>query len=361
MGKGKRYFKPNDLCFSEVYGDGIYTFTGDFITDPFGTAGDEATSPILINTLTGDTFFARRVGGSERSLAQCRDRILHPADRRHIVWPADMIKLKDEQAESFGLFVAHNYRVAPADQGFDRYALLFPCGGWPSVINATDCIADFDQLTWRDPKVRKVAISIVAGIEAINRSGYVYCDIHPSRIFFKDDDSVFLDYSNLVYSLSDTISPEANFLCAPLEGEYPIEFAEPAYVNRKDQSKRALDLQSQNYSISALLFYLFFGRYPYDGRLLDGVADNDLHSHYAKFKKYHSLPIFIFDPEDTQNALGIFTHEQQLIQLWQELPQTLRDFFLQALQKNSAMRMADVPAPSAGMWLQHLAEIDWPA
>lgn len=359
MNGSKHYLAPSDLCFSEIYGNGVYTFTGDFSADPFGSTDDEATSPILTNMLTGESFFARRFGCDDEILSRYRHWLLHPADRRYIVWPADMVILNDEQAEMFSLFVTHNYRVQPVEHKLDRHALLFPCNGWPMMIGATERFMDFDQLTWRNPEVRKLAINIVSAIEAINRSGYIYCDIHPSRIFFRDDDSVLLDHSNLVYGLGDTIAPYAAVVCSPADGEYPIEFAEPAYVNRKEQSGRYLDLQSQNYSLCALLFYLFLGRYPYDGRLLDGAADNDPHSHYAKFQKYHDLPIFIFDPDDTQNALGIFAHEQQLIQLWQDLPQVLKAPFISTLQKNSAMRVDNVSAPSAGMWLQYLTQADW--
>lgn len=361
MSNGKQqYLTTSDLCFSEIYGGGVYTFSRAFSADPLGSADDEAASPILTNILTGETFFARRFGGDDKSIARYRHRLLHPADQRCVVWPADMVALDDEQAEYFSLFVAHNYRALPAEHKLDRHALLFPCNGWPTVVSATERFADLDQLTWRDPQVRKLAANIVSAIEGVNRSGYIYCDIHPSRIFFKDDDSVLLDHSNLVYSLADTVAPDAAVVCSPTDGEYPIEFAEPAYVNRDERDGRCLDMQSQNYSLCAMLFYLFFGRYPYDGRLLDGAADDDPYSHYAKFQKYHSLPIFIFDPNDPQNALGTFAHEQQLMQLWQDLPQLLKDHFVSVLRKDSAMRADDCLAPSAGMWLQYLDQADWP-
>ena len=71
------------------------------------------------------------------------------------------------------------------------------------------------------------------------------------------------------------------------------------------------------------------------------------------------MPVSIFDPQDTQNALGAFDEEQQVIDLWTELPQPLKDMFITTLRQENAERTTAVNNPTPSMWLKCFREIGW--
>ena len=101
------------------------------------------------------------------------------------------------------------------------------------------------------------------------------------------------------------------------------------------------------------------GQYAYDGRLLTGYADDTIQTHYVKFRDYHKMPVFIFDPKDDQNALGAFFEEQQVIDLWNELPDALKTLFIQTLSQGNAERTTSVNNPTPSMWLKTFEELGW--
>ena len=90
---------------------------------------------------------------------------------------------------------------------------------------------------------------------------------------------------------------------------------------------------------------LFFGQYCYDGRLLTGYVDDSIQKHYVKFRDYHKMPVFIFDPQDQQNALGAFDEERQVIELWEECPKILQELFIMTLSQSNAERNGKVVNP----------------
>lgn len=224
------------------------------------------------------------------------------------------------------------------------------------MINGIRKLAQISHLSWKNPEIRNMSVQILQAIDSVNKCGYAYEDIHLSRIFFRSDGTVYLNFSNLVYSFEDFISEEATIFCRAEAGEYPIEFAEPAYVRGIQKS---FDFNTQNYSLCALLFYLFFGQYCYDGRLLTGYVDDSIQAHYVKFRDYHKMPVFIFDPNDSQNALGAFDEEQQVIELWEECPQMLRELFTMTLSQSNAERCGEVINPPPATWLRCFKQLGW--
>lgn len=341
-----QYYAPGELYFSAIFGGGIYRRTGEMVPDPLAGGGDaQPTAPLLVSLRTGETFFPKLLGPN--SARRCREQILSPAPRAHILWPSDLLHLDPAQRADCGLTVAGS-RPAPESQPAD--ALLFPWGDYPAMVPARRMLDRLEAVNWRSPQVRRMAVEIVRGLEELNRGGYCYGDIHPSRIRFLDSGGVFFDYSNLVFSL------RAPAVDLPQVEDCPVEFAEPALI--QGRIPRA-DLHTQNYSLCALLFYLFLGRYPYDGRLLTGYLDDTPQQHYVKFRDYHKMPVFIFDPDDTQNSLGAFWEERQVIALWEELPQSLRELFIPTLGRENALRTAPVNNPTPSAWLRAFRELGW--
>ena len=189
--------------------------------------------------------------------------------------------------------------------------------------------------SWKNKKIQQMAIEIARRIQSINESGYLYLDFHLSRLFFSQDGRLYLNFSNLIFpdrnkqqwAEEDFFDMEA---CS-----YPVEFAEPAIVQGK---QKYFDYSSQNYSMAAMFFYLMFGRYAYEGRLMDGYVDDSERAHYEKFRDYHKMPVFIFEPEDDSNALGLFADEQRIVELWKDAAPALRDLFLRAMCQKTAVR-----------------------
>lgn len=362
---GKGYIQPEELLFSCIFGGGVYKETGQYVQDPIG--GDDGKghlSPLLKNVITGEEFFIKRLDCSDFMYNRYRDRILKPPKRNHILWPTDMIMLGSAQMDKCNLTVEQEYSDASTqneEQNGIR-ALLFPYAGYPKRINAIRRLGEIGQKNWKNASVRKIAVKILEAIDEINRCGYIYGDIHLSRIFFDERNEVYFNFSNLVFSYADTYSDEAEIICSMQTNSYPIEFADPSIIQGK---QRVIDFQAQNFSLCSLLFYLFFGRYAYDGLLLDDHRydgdDRDLSSprHYIKFREYHKMPVFIFDSRDTRNELGVFDEEQQIIDLWQECPGELKDLFASTLKQENAERTIHYDNPTPRNWLNCLNSIGW--
>lgn len=354
MSAGK-YRVPGDLYYSVIYGDGIYEWNGEKVQDPLGgDRGEGRTSPLLTNLNTGENFFLKRLPEDMRD--RLRTQVLTPPRNEHVLWPSDMVHLDEEQRKACSLFVAQEYSPISAEEQNGTDALLFAYGGYPRMVDGLRRLSQVESPSWKVREVRSMAVEIARALESLNRSGYFYTDIHLSRIYFSDTGSVYLDFSNLIYSFQDSVGRAADMVCRVEQGGYPLEFADPALVRGLTPH---VDFHSQNYSLCALFFYLFLGRHPYDGRLLTGYVDDTLQGHYVKFRDYHKMPVFIFDPEDTKNGLGAFWEEQQVIELWEELPGKLQEMFIQTLRQENAERAKPVNNPTPSTWLQCFRELGW--
>ena len=357
--KPKGYYSQNDLSYSTVYGSGIYEWTGQYVQDPLrGDNGQGHRSPLLTNVITGEQFFMKRLNCNDKVQNCYRERILTPPINTHILWPSDMINLTDEQQADCSLFVAQEYTPTPTPSAerAGSSALLFPYGGYPPVINGIRKLSQISSPNWKVKEVRNMAVEIAKALESINKCGYFYTDIHLSRVYFNEDESVYLDFSNLIFSLKKARGDSEIETCHLEPSEYPVEFADPAVIRGLIPN---VDFHSQNFSVCALFFFLFLGQYPYDGRLLTGYADDTIQAHYVKFRDYHKMPVFIFDPKDKQNALGAFFEEQQVIDLWAKLPRALKTMFIKTLRQENAERTIPVNNPTPSMWLKCFQDIGW--
>lgn len=317
---GKKLKKDsNRYIYSFIYGNGIYELTGLMTENPMG--GDMGLrSPVLRNVISGETYFVKRADLPYKKRKEFEKRILSPTHSKNILWPCDMVDLYDMDI-GCDLFVDHKYTdiQTPVDQRKGSVGLLFPSNGYPNLEFGERHIFSIEHLSWKNPQVRKIAYELVRAFEIINREGYVYADMNFSRFYFDEYERVYLDFSNLIVSMKDMMSPDAVDLCAVDidNAEYPIEFAEPALYNKDFEY---IDFNTQNYSLAAMLFYLFTGRYAYDGRLMSGYLDTSIMNHYVKFKNYMKLTKFVFDPEDTENEPAGFLGVEEVIALWEEMP-----------------------------------------
>ena len=248
-------------------------------------------------------------------------------------------------------YVEHTFGL-PTDEIKNHTAgdtvLLFPYKNYGIAKTAADELKEVKKISWKEPRIRELLFRIPEAFRKLNEAGYLNMDFDFSHLYIRDDKSIMFEYTNLMMPLKATPAQGREALC---RGEYPYEFAEPALVQG---TLKLPDLDMQNYSLTAMLFYLMIGRMPYDGPLLLGLTDNNEVEHEHRYEVYHKTPVFIFDPQDSSNHLGEFAADQKVIDLWEELPEQIRELFTQTLTQQNALRKREVSNPSPAQWLECL-------
>lgn len=346
------YAKEIDLLYSEVYGRGVYQYTGRYVQNPLGgDDGSNQTAPLLENMITKEYYFPKllnRCVGSREHYIRC---VLNPPDRKNILWPEDLVDWRGKS------ITACKMTVEPIIDKQDCQAVLFPYGGYPRMTSIARLLERSDAVNWKNQRIRSVLVQIAEGVEVLNRDHYLYMDFDLNRLFILNEGGMYFDFSGLLLETDTVEAKRSGRWERNWAKRLPVEFAEPAIIQGKLEIP---DRRSQNYSLAALFFSLMFGRYPYDGSLMDGYSDRTAEEHVRKFQDYHKLPIFIFDPEDTSNQLGDFTHEQEIVRLWEECPDMIRRMLTRALQQASAERCIEDHNPTPGAWIECFRSLGWP-
>ena len=351
--KNSGYMKSEELYYSALYGGGVYQAADVMVRDPLCVESARK-SPLLKNVLTGELVFCRQIRLPTLSAwRDCVERILDPPDQSAILWPVDLLQLSCNQVAGSGIVdQVYGPNGTPLEAGQGGMVAAFHYAGFDRVVDSFEKLAKAGEKSWKNGVIREIAVQLVDTIATLNREGLVYNDFHFSRIFFLNGETLYLDYSNLAQPRRIRSQSGAGLA----DGRYPIEFADPSVIR---EVVSCVDEQSQNYSLCAMLFYLFFGQYAYDGRLMAGYADDSAENHYIKFRDYHKMCVFVFDPSDTSNSLGIFGDEEPTIALWEEAPEVLRNLFIRTLREGSAMRADGMRRPSATEWQRCFDGLGW--
>lgn len=359
--KKSGYERGEDLYYSTIFGNGVYRLTGTVVRDPFGV-DQETQAPVLENIFSGEMFFYRRIYLDNPALLPYYERrIMSCPDRTTIFWPSDLLRVPAYHSRDCNLFVDNQYtaRKLPPQERQGDLGVLFPCFALHRAINTVQIIRELRnerKLDWKNDSVRTLVIKFARAFDRLNRNGLIYNDVHFSRLYLVDEKEIYFDYSNLAFSREDLKLSETIPDWLKTDSNYPIEFADPAVVQG---IAAAPDFRSQNYSMCAMFFYMLFGQFPYDGRLLDGYIDNSNNTHYVKFRDYHKMPVFIFDPSDPSNELGAFDEEAEIIALWEEADPKLKALFISVLSEDNATRKTRGSNPSALDWLKCFQSIGW--
>lgn len=365
MGR-KVYYDTDMLCHSLISGRGVYEATGAPERVPVGTTPESASGIPLRNIFSSEYFFIKRLPLRGAMPETIRTRILNPPDCSCILWPSDLIRLKEDSPAQTDIRAANTYDELcpppPADSA--EYGLLFPYRDYPPADPLDYLLSRVERSGghgWQNAHVRSIAVHLTETLQALNRSRYCYFDLTPSRVLVDENDGVFLDYSPLAIPRWELESANAalreeNLTLRP--SEYPLEFAEPALVQGVC---RQADERMQNYSLAAFLFWLLFGAYAYDGRLMEYYPDRDAMEHYTKFRQYHKKPVFVFDPDDPSNRLGAMDMEsdQGAMRLWEAAPEKLKETFLAILREDNAVRSVPNRCLTPAGWLQLFASLGW--
>lgn len=157
------------------------------------------------------------------------------------------------------------------------------------------------------------SLHLVDSFKRLHDKGLCYRDISFGNVFFdhKTGDVFICDNDNIAHETAD----DSGVLGTP-------RFMAPEIVVGTGRPNVASDL----YSLSVLLFYLFFVHHPLEGKREAEIRCFDLP---AMTKLYGTHPVFIFNPEDASNRPMPKHHENALI-YWEIYPRYLKDLFTRA-------------------------------
>lgn len=163
----------------------------------------------------------------------------------------------------------------------------------------------------------EAAIKICVSFRMLHNKGYSYQDLNDGNFFINPASGDILICDN------DNIAPSGENM--GILGK--CRYMAPEIVT----GKKLPDTQSDRFSLSVILFLLFFNNHPLEGEAISSCPCMT-EKHEKKF--YGNSPLFIYDPTDASNrpVRGIHIN---VIQLWPQFPQYVRDIFVSQFSKET--------------------------
>ncbi len=168
-----------------------------------------------------------------------------------------------------------------------------------------------------DPSFRSLATAgrhLAQAFLDLHAQGLCYRDISFGNVFFDPDTGAIQVCDNDNVTI-DNSAADGGVLGTP-------RFIAPEVV----RGEAAPSTQTDLFSLSVLLFYLFHIHHPLEGQLEAEIKCFDLP---AMNRLYGSEPLFIFDPDDDSNRPVPGLHDNALA-YWPLYPQALRELFIRA-------------------------------
>lgn len=170
------------------------------------------------------------------------------------------------------------------------------------------------------------AMKICDGFMMLHRFGYSYQDLNDGNFFIDPQTGDVLICDN------DNVMPQ---------GEKSGIMGKARYMAPEIVAGGIPDKYSDRFSLSVILFMLFFANHPFEGAKV--VACPCMTESYEK-KFYGSEALFIYDPTDKSN-LPVRGIHQNVIRRWPVFPQILRGTFVEEFSKeklqNPSTRMIE--------------------
>lgn len=352
-----KYYTEEDIFFSRINGQGIYEATGNYVEPEIRYESDGGQCIELKNIITGEVFFGKTVFTDEiGSLWQYITSIIHSDDSDLVNWPKDIVDIPSEKHSNNTVYVPIEYvnaekRKIQFGDAKKKQLVLFKPGFRGDSITIEEHLKHIGKMNYDNPSIKTLIKGILEAFISLNSKGYIYIDFDFRRMRLRSEGRVAFDYSDLLYYLP----PESDTKYVISRGGYPVEFMESNIVSGNG---RYADEHIQNYSLAALLFYLMYGRYPYDGKRLAGESDTSKLEHKNKFAVYHKVAEFIFD-ENKNNALSATLSESDTVKLWNRTPEKIKEMFENILCHENAMREIDesgIGNLNANSWMKVLQE-----
>lgn len=159
----------------------------------------------------------------------------------------------------------------------------------------------------------RAAYNLTNGYEKLHSMGYSYRDISFGNLFFDPatGDVLICDNDNVAANGVDNSSVYGT-----------PRFMAPEIVIGKAKPSRNTDL----FSLSVLLFYMFMMGHPLEGKLEADIKCMDIH---AMNKLYGTNPVFVYDPVNKTNR-PVKGYQDNVLIFWDLYPQIIRDLFTQS-------------------------------
>ena len=296
---------PKEYMTSILYDYNIYFDTGRTIDTI-----SQNSAKLLQHVKSKDEFYI--VKASDLLLLQSMenlfDIVAYPANRSFF-WPVDVVK----------------------DDKGGQFFFVFPFRYEAKRVALSDLSKDENYLGVEKDYIKPILINIVDAFQSLYENGYIY--------YIWDDNIIYCNRNDnsILMPFSDKLSVGLNSSRTLGKNEYHTEFIDP-YVY---DNNCAYDYQSEMYILASLLFRLLIGRFPYEGSLMDGITKETEHEFQQWVQKYTSRPVFIFDRNNTRNAIGTFSNEKRFIDRWNMLTPKLQDMFCSFFEENNIMRKSD--------------------
>ncbi|MBQ9414346.1 MAG: hypothetical protein IJU16_04380 [Clostridia bacterium] len=280
----------------------------------------------------------REIPGDLRMIALDKWRyfIEYPVNIARYLWPVDIVEISD-----------------------GKMGLVFRKRAFPKMEPLKKLLYSPEQLNWRNESIQRVIRNILLAFDELHSGGYSYHAFDMERMFYNENTGdILIDFSMAMSRHlfdrhhKDWVS--AQNIC--------IEFLPPWSKFREDGE---FSLEDDYYSLAAMLFRLMIGRMPYQGRLMDGVGDMmdrqrdiDQGMHLIMVEYYHEHPVFIFDETDSSNHIGLYSHEEKIIEKWEDLPKTIQDMFRATFSKENIQNVWHRTLYSARDWMAAFEKAD---
>lgn len=244
-----------------------------------------------------------------------------PPDTRRILWPSDVVSFDGEEA------------------------VVMKRRAFPQLQTIKQIIYNESMLGLDKPYIKEIISSFLSICLDYDKAGYCYNNYDVENIFY--DPSSYELLFNFTFAVSEKDERYAFSSCAE-------EFLPPWIDTDK---KDCLDINSNYYSIAAILFRLIVGRMPYQGANMDTYPwfmnrpdenlDNSLK--HDMFLHYFGCPVFIFE-ENEANAIGALTSEEKYINRWENLPEPIRKAFFDCFCSDNVIPEGKHYALSPSEW-----------
>ncbi len=155
----------------------------------------------------------------------------------------------------------------------------------------------------------KAAINICQGFRNLHIQGYAYLDLNPGNFFINplDGDVLICDNDNVV--------PDGNV--PGIKGK--MRFMAPEVVLGCNPN-----IYSDRFSLSLILFYLFFCDHPFEGKK---YLSSPALTEKAELKHFGSEILFIYDKDDNGN-LPVKQVHKNVVKFWGLFPNMLKKEFI---------------------------------